>query len=189
MTGNDPDRRDGRRHWVRSRRRARKFNNGNGTSSSCRQKWTSDLLLSIPNLKGVLPLGDILDNECADASSLANSYGPSWGRLKGITYWATGNHEYGRACARNDNTPAVNYFNPPNPKGWDSYDIGKWDLIALDSECSYGLGTNAVGGCGTGDSRRTTGSVKTLRPIGTSAPSPIGTSRASRPASMATPSR
>ena len=47
------------------------------------------------------------------------------------------------------------YFNPPNPKGWYSYDIGSWHLIALNSECSYGSGASAVGGCGPGSPQET----------------------------------
>ena len=35
------------------------FNGGLGTKSNCRQKWTSDLLSSMQNLKAVLPLGDV----------------------------------------------------------------------------------------------------------------------------------
>ena len=112
------------------------------------------MLLSISNLKGVLPLGDV-QYECGDAASFAGSYGPSWGRLKAITYSATGNHEYSRACPRNDNSPAVQYFNPPNPKGWYSYDIGSWHLVALNSECSYGSGASTVGGCGPGNPQET----------------------------------
>jgi hypothetical protein len=131
------------------------FKSGLGTTGNCRQKWTSDLLLNMTNLQAVLPLGDT-QYECGDTSALTASWEPSWGRLKSITKWATGNHEYGNACgSRNDNTPSVNYFNPPNPKGWYSYDIGTWHIIALNSECSYGTGATKVGGCGPGSVEET----------------------------------
>ena len=42
------------------------FNGGVGTSSNCRQKATSDLMLGIPGLAAVLPLGDIqYEDGCA----------------------------------------------------------------------------------------------------------------------------
>jgi hypothetical protein len=125
------------------------FNAGLGTKSTCRQKWTSDLLLAIANLKAVLPLGDA-QYECGDAADFAGSYDPSWGRLKAITHWATGNHEYGQSCGRNDNSAANSYFGASNPRDWYSYDVGAWHLIVLNSECSYGTGVTKVGGCGAG---------------------------------------
>jgi hypothetical protein len=130
------------------------FNGGLGTKSNCRQKWTSDLLASMQNLKAVMPLGDA-QYECGDAADYAASYDPSWGRFKSITHWATGNHEYGRSCGRNDNSVSNAYFGVSNPKGWYSYDVGAWHLIVLNSECSYGTGSDAVGGCQTGSPQET----------------------------------
>jgi hypothetical protein len=130
------------------------FNNGSGTTNACRQKWTSDLLSGMSNLKALLPLGDS-QYECGDAADFAASYDPSWGRFKSITHWATGNHEYGRSCGRNDNSVANQYFGVSNPKDWYSYDVGAWHLIALNSECSYGAGATAVGGCGPGSPQET----------------------------------
>jgi acid phosphatase type 7 len=130
------------------------FNGGLGSKTSCRQKWTSDLLSSIQNLKAVLPLGDV-QYECGDAADFAASYDPSWGRFKSITRWATGNHEYGRSCGRNDNSVATSYFGVTNPKGWYSYDVGAWHMIVLNSECNYGAGAGAVGGCQSGSAQET----------------------------------
>jgi hypothetical protein len=133
---------------------AASFNGGNGTGSSCRQKWTSNLLVNMTGLKAVLPLGDA-QYECGDAADYAASYDPSWGRVKSITHWATGNHEYGNSCGRNDNSASTKYFGVANPKGWYSYDVGTWHLIVLNSECSYGTGLTAVGGCGAGSPQET----------------------------------
>ena len=93
-----------------------------------------------------MPLGDA-QYECGDAADFAASYDRSWGRFKSITHWATGNHEYGRSCGRNDNSVSNSYFGVTNPKGWYSYDVGAWHLIVLNSECNYGTGADAVGGC------------------------------------------
>ena len=128
---------------------ATNFNGGLGAKSACRQKWTSDLMLSMSNLKAVLPLGDV-QYECGDAPDYAASYNPSWGRLKSITHWATGNHEYGQSCGRNDDSASNAYFGATNPKGWSSYDVGAWHVIVINSECSYGTGVTKVGGCNTG---------------------------------------
>ena len=115
------------------------FNGGNGTASACRMKATSDLLLGL-GLTAVLLLGD---NQYEDgaASKYQLSYDPTWGRLKAITRPAPGNHEYV--------TPgAAGYFSyfgaaAGDPaKGYLSYDLGGWHLIALNSNC--------VGGCGAG---------------------------------------
>jgi hypothetical protein len=68
------------------------------------------------------------------------SFDPTWGRLKPIIHPAVGNHEYATAGAHG----YFDYFNGPgNPsgpagerdKGYYSFDIGSWHLIALNSEC------------------------------------------------------
>ena len=68
------------------------FNGGNGTTNNCRQKYTSDLLLD-PAISSVLLLGD---NQyyCGSYQACLQSYDKSWGRVKGITRPAVGNHEY-----------------------------------------------------------------------------------------------
>jgi len=128
------------------------FDGGDGTKSSCRQRWTSDLLLNMPDLAAVLPLGDV-QYECGESSNFAGSYDPSWGRLLRITHWATGNHEYGRACGRDDNSYATAYFGVANPRDWYSYDVGAWHVVVLNSECGYGTGAAKVGGCGPGSAQ------------------------------------
>ena len=126
----------------------RSFNGGNGTSSSCRQKYTSDLLVNA-GLAAVLPLGD---NQyyCGGYQAFLQSYDLSWGRVKSITRPVVGNHEYltsGGTDCTSANAGAAGYFNyfgsaAGNPsQGYYSYDIGTWHLIALNSNCSD------AGGC------------------------------------------
>ena len=59
------------------------FNNGNGTSSACRQLYTSNLLVNT-GLSAVLDLGD---NQyyCGSYQAYMNSYNLSWGRVLNIT--------------------------------------------------------------------------------------------------------
>lgn len=125
---------------------------GGKSPGRCQETATSNLLLGIPHLAAVLTLGDD-QYECGRSHAFAQSYAPSWGRLLRITHPVPGNHEYGRACQTNDPTPYFSYFGKaagPSGKGWYSYDIARWHLVALNSECSYGVGADAVGGCGPG---------------------------------------
>jgi acid phosphatase type 7 len=111
----------------------------------CQQMATSDLLLR-DGVVAVLPLGD---NQYEDGTlaKYRASYGPSWGRLKRITRPVPGNHEYVRS---GDSPDALGYFRyfgaaAGDPaKGYYSYDIGSWHLIALNSQCG------ALDGCRAG---------------------------------------
>jgi acid phosphatase type 7 len=131
------------------------FNGGLGTRNSCRQKYTSDLLVGA-NLAGVLSLGDN-QYECAGRSAFLQSFDLSWGRVKSLIHPATGNHEYyssgGTDCDATGGAGGYfSYFGAAagDPsKGYYSYDIGAWHLIALNSNCSQ------VGGCGAGSSQET----------------------------------
>jgi hypothetical protein len=119
------------------------FHGGDGTSLSCHDKYTSNLILNAPSIAAVLPLGD---NQyyCGGYAAFQASYDLSWGRLKSITHPSVGNHEYlgsgGTGCDAT-NTGAAGYFKyfgaaagDPD-KGYYSYDIGAWHLIALNSQC------------------------------------------------------
>ena len=126
------------------------FEGGLGAGPFCRQRQTSDLLLRM-DLAGVLALGD-LQYECGGGTAFAQSYDPSWGRVKSITRPAPGNKEYATSGGSNcDKTgKAAGYYNyfgaaAGDPtKGYYSYNLGSWHLIALNSNCS------SVGGCGAG---------------------------------------
>jgi acid phosphatase type 7 len=110
---------------------------GVGDSTHCRQRYTSNLLVNA-GLAVVLPLGDIqYDN--ASASALQSSYNPTWGRVKSISRPALGNHEPGSA------TGYFDYFNGKGQrngaagergKGYYSFNVGTWHLIALNSNCA-----------------------------------------------------
>jgi hypothetical protein len=127
------------------------FNAGNGSSSSCRMRYTSDLIVN-GGYAAVIALGD---NQyyCGGYSAYQQSYDLSWGRVKSITHPSVGNHEYltsgGTGCD-SSNTGAAGYFSyfgaaAGDPtKGYYSLDIGTWHVVALNSNCS------SAGGCGTG---------------------------------------
>lgn len=111
------------------------YNGGQGTATRCRQTQVSNLLAGSAK---VLALGD-LQYENATLDKFTRSYGPSWGRFKSLTSPAIGNHEY-------DLDPAgyFDYFNGAGQssgpagdrdKGYYSFNLGAWHLVALNSNC------------------------------------------------------
>ena len=125
------------------------FNKGEGNTTSCRQKYTSDLLVDA-DLAAVLPLGDV-QYECGGYRAFLESYNPSWGRVKSISHPVVGNHEYltsGGTDCNSYNEGAAGYFRyfgsaAGDPaQGYYSFDIGAWHLIALNSNCGDAGGCN-----------------------------------------------
>jgi hypothetical protein len=118
-----------------------RFNGGAGTATACRQRATSDLALAL-RPEAALLLGDLQYWDGALAKFQA-VFDPTWGRLKAISHPAVGNHEYGTAGAGG----YFGYFGAaagPAGKGWYSFDLGGWHLVALNANCA------AAGGCGPG---------------------------------------
>jgi hypothetical protein len=110
------------------------FNGGQGAPRACRMLATSDLLLA-ERFDAVLPLGDEQYNDGA-ASKFLLSYEPTWGRVKALTRPVVGNHEYLTPRARD----YFRYFGRAagvEGKGYYSYDIGAWHVIALNANCGF----------------------------------------------------
>src|SRR5207249_3842120 len=110
----------------------------------CRAKATSDLLVG-GNFDGVLTLGDEQYTDGA-LSKFQQSYDPSWGRLKAITYPAPGNHEYLTPGA----SGYFDYFGAvagARDRGYYSFDIGRWHVVALNGNCAI------IGGCQAGSTQ------------------------------------
>jgi len=123
---------------------------GLGTTTACRQQSTSDLLIN-QGFAAVLALGDN-QYECGGLNAFLQAYDPAWGRVKDITHPVPGNHEYQRSGGTDCDAAggASGYFGyfgaaaGEAGKGYYSYDVGTWHLIALNSQCA------AVGGCASG---------------------------------------
>jgi acid phosphatase type 7 len=128
--------------------------NFNGANPAfCQQRDTSDLLVNT-GLTQVLALGDT-QYATGTAAEFQGSYDPSWGRVKSITRPAIGNHEY--EVGPNGETPTEGYFDYFNGVGEDdgpagergrgyySFDVGSWHLVALNSQCN-----RVPGGCEVG---------------------------------------
>ncbi|MDQ1515353.1 MAG: acid phosphatase type 7, partial [Actinomycetota bacterium] len=81
----------------------------------------------------VAPLGDNA-YPSGSASDYSHCYDPTWGQFKDRTHPVPGNHEYdtGNAAAY------FHYFGDlagPAGRGYYSYDVGPWHVVALDSNC------------------------------------------------------
>jgi hypothetical protein len=115
----------------------------------CGASATADLLREL-SPGTVLPLGD-LQYECGDATEFEHAYSATWGQFRSVSRPVVGNHEYGTACGRSDASGYFDYFGASaGAKGWYSFDVGGWHLIALNSQCRSGRGPEAVGGCNVG---------------------------------------
>jgi hypothetical protein len=114
---------------------------GAGDIASCASSGdeaTASLLDGIPGT--VYTLGDNAYNSGTD-DEFANCYNSSWGRHKARTRPSVGNHEYLTPGA----SGYYNYFGAAageSSKGYYSYDLGAWHIVALNSMCEN------VGGCG-----------------------------------------
>lgn len=116
---------------------------GAGDISSCspdnRDGATARLLGRIPGT--VFALGDNV-YPYGSAENFRNCYDPTWGRYKGRTRPAVGNHEYYHTEAAR---PYFDYFGwraGARGKGYYSYDRENWHVVVLNSNC------DRVGGCG-----------------------------------------
>jgi hypothetical protein len=109
---------------------------GAGDISDCgsaKDEETATLLDDIPGT--VVTLGDNAYTE-GTAAQFNDCYDPTWGRHKARTRPSVGNHEYGTSNA----SGYFGYFGSaagPAAKGWYSYDLGRWHVIVLNSNCSH----------------------------------------------------
>ena len=124
------------------------FNGGNGTNTDCRELGTSNLLVGAD---AVLPMGD---NQygCGGYNAYLQSYDPTWGRFKSISYPVPGDHDLdtsgGTDCPSTAGAGYQKYFsttagvsgsavpsavNTDPSTGYYSYNLGSWHIVALNS--------------------------------------------------------
>jgi len=104
---------------------------------------TAKLLDAIPGT--VFGAGDFAYPD-GSPEHFAKCYEPTWGRHKARTRPALGNHDYHTKGA----SGYFQYFGKAagDPgKGYYSYDLGAWHVVALNSNCSE------IGGCGSGSAQ------------------------------------
>jgi hypothetical protein len=128
------------------------------STAACQQRQTSELILQA-HPDAVLVLGDN-QYECGQLADFQRDFDPTWGRFKSLIRPAVGNHEYqttnteeGRCNDTPRGAPGYwTYFgdaaSPRQPgcrsycDGYYSYDLGRWHMVVLNTNCS------PVGGCG-----------------------------------------
>jgi len=94
-------------------------------------------------VEGIDESATVLAYQHGTAEEFAECYDPTWGQFKGRTRPIPGNHDYGTKGAK----AYFDYFGDAAggpQKGYYSYDLGSWRLVALNSICKQ------IGGCGRG---------------------------------------
>jgi hypothetical protein len=119
---------------------------GAGDIASCKDpqgaRATAKLLEQIPGT--VFAAGD-LAYERGSAAEFQNCYGSTWGEFKTRTKPTPGNHEYADGTA----SAYFHYWEAQAGsagKGYYSYDLGSWHIVALNTNCA----AQGLGGCGKG---------------------------------------
>ena len=90
----------------------------------------------------VFTAGDNVQDQ-GTTSEFTNWYDPTWGRAKGRTRPAPGNHEYATGSA----SAYFTYFGAAAGtagQGWYSYDLGSWHIIVLNSMNDFGVGIDST---------------------------------------------
>jgi hypothetical protein len=136
------------------------YNGGDGQSGFCAQKATANLIGQGSYAK-VLALGD-LQYDCGSLAAFNASYDPTWGQYVSKTEPVLGNHDVKGTSENSESClpKASGYFtyfanhgvsdaSGVNGKGYYSYDLGSWHVIALNGNCSW------LGGCGAGSAQMT----------------------------------
>jgi len=120
-----------------------------GDVTSCSSKGSKATGELITSRQGaVLALGDLAYSS-GTADQFKNCYDPVWGGFKDRTYPVPGNHEYMTAGAAGYYAYFGTVAGDPS-KGYYSFDLGRWHIVALNSNC------DAIGGCKAGSPQAAT---------------------------------
>jgi hypothetical protein len=129
------------------------FNGGLGVGNRCGQRATADALFKL-DLSAVFALGDVQYDD-AQLVKFLQSFDPTWGRLRPLIRPVPGNHEYRVAAAAG----YFDYFDGPGHvdgpagrrgAGYYSFDVGRWHVVALNSQCSAATPTPGAPLCAVG---------------------------------------
>jgi 3',5'-cyclic AMP phosphodiesterase CpdA len=120
---------------------------GAGDISGCNQTQDESTAQLLDGMAGtVFTLGDNVYPD-GTLAQFNDCYGPTWGRHKARTRPAPGNHDYHTAGAAGYYTYFGAAASPldtkctSNCKGYYSYNLGAWHIIALNSEVAHGAGS------------------------------------------------
>lgn len=107
--------------------------------SRCQSKATY-LTAASQKPKAILALGD-LQYENGTYQKFMASYDKDWGKAKSLTYPVPGNHEYETSNAAGYYEYFKTRHEADGNRGYYAFQLGKWRLIALNSNCKH------IGGC------------------------------------------
>ena len=114
-----------------------------GDIASCKTGGDEATARLLDGLAGtILAIGDVV-YESGWASEFRDCYTPSWGRHRARTRPVPGNHEYRSRGA----APYYAYFGAkagPAGKGYYSFDVGGWHVVALNSNIAVSSGSAQV---------------------------------------------
>src|SRR5258706_322764 len=111
-----------------------------GCSSLAGAQATAELIEKIPGT--VFAVGDLAYDR-GTAEEFHKCYDTTWGKFKGRTRPAPGNHEYYSQSGK----VYFEYWGEragPAGKGYYSYELGSWHVVVLNTNCAAA----GVGGCG-----------------------------------------
>ena len=118
-----------------------------GDIAKCNLEWDSQTGALLDNLPGtILGLGDNA-YQTGSLQEFNDCYGPTWGRHKDRVYPVPGNHEYLTGGAEGYFTYFGDRATPLEPgcrkecKGYYSFDLGAWHIVALNSEIDNNPGS------------------------------------------------
>src|SRR5262245_20664812 len=109
------------------------FHRGWGSGTWCRANAVEKVIRAA-DPTAVLALGDVQYDD-GRLKAFQQSYDRSWGQQLGRTYAVPGNHEYYVSNAANGYFTYFGAHAGPTRNGWYTARIGKWRLIALNSNC------------------------------------------------------
>jgi Calcineurin-like phosphoesterase len=119
---------------------------GAGDIASCQSDGDEKTAALIDRIEGtVFTLGDNV-YEGGTPAQFARCYAPTWGRFRGRTRPAPGNHDYRTAGARGYFAYFGSAAGDPS-KGYYAYDLGGWRVVVLNSNC------REIGGCQAGSAQ------------------------------------
>jgi hypothetical protein len=119
---------------------------GAGDVADCGSSGDSATAALLDRIPGTVFVAGDAAYPTGTAAQFANCYNPTWGRFKGRTRPAPGNHEYLTSGA----APYFSYFGSragTAGQGWYAYDLGTWRVYSLNANCEL------VGGCGPGSAQ------------------------------------
>lgn len=118
-----------------------------GDIAKCNLEWDSYTGALLDNLPGtILGLGDNA-YQIGSLQEFNDCYGPTWGRHKDRVYPVPGNHEYLTGGAEGYFTYYGDRATPLEPgctkecKGYYSFNLGAWHIVALNSEIDNNPGS------------------------------------------------